>query len=137
MTLSGPQSRRAFLQTMLAGMGAFAAWLMETTIRRSTALPESTTSSVTVPLPAGDAVRFYDEAIVIARNGQVAAFSSVCTHLGCHINRVEGDELVCPCHGSRFNLRGQLTHGPAAHNLRPLAFAIDRADATVVITVKS
>lgn len=46
------------------------------------------------------------------------ALSSVCTHLGC-ITRYRPDEkiIACPCHGSRFNLDGDVIAGPAP---RPL-----------------
>jgi cytochrome b6-f complex iron-sulfur subunit len=137
MTFSEPKSRRVFFKTALAAAGAFAVWLMDAMASRYALLPESTTTIVTIPLAAGDAVRFYDDAIVVTEKGQVAAFSPVCPHLGCHINRVEGDELVCPCHGSRFSLRGQLMHGPATHSLQPLAFELDRRDSMLRITVKS
>jgi nitrite reductase/ring-hydroxylating ferredoxin subunit len=137
MDLFGPKSRRAFLKTMLVASGGFAAWLMDAMAKRKAASPESATKTVTVPLAAGDAIRFYDEAIVVTNSGQVMVFSPVCPHLGCHINRVEGNNLVCPCHGSRFDLRGHLQHGPATRGLQPLAFELDRATATVRVAVKS
>jgi cytochrome b6-f complex iron-sulfur subunit len=46
------------------------------------------------------------------------ALSSVCTHLGC-ITRFQPDSktIACPCHGSRFDLNGDVLAGPAP---RPL-----------------
>jgi cytochrome b6-f complex iron-sulfur subunit len=47
------------------------------------------------------------------------ALSLVCPHLGCTVNpQLEG--FTCPCHGSRFNLQGGLTHGPATKALNVL-----------------
>lgn len=40
------------------------------------------------------------------------AVSGRCTHLGCHV-RPSGNFLVCPCHGSTFDLEGQVVRGPA------------------------
>lgn len=109
--------------------------------KRAASLPENSTTIVSVPLPSGNAVRFYDRAIVVFDRGHIAVFSSKCPHLGCRINSVEssaqGRELVCPCHGSRYSLSGQLVHGPATRGLEPLAFNIDRADAVLRIAVKS
>lgn len=50
------------------------------------------------------------------------ALSSVCTHLGC-ITRYNADEniIACPCHGSRFNLDGDVIAGPAPRPLHSLA----------------
>jgi len=46
------------------------------------------------------------------------ALSSVCTHLGC-VTRFQPDKgiIACPCHGSRYNLDGEVIAGPAP---RPL-----------------
>jgi Rieske Fe-S protein len=41
-----------------------------------------------------------------------------CTHLGCQpALDPQAGELRCPCHGSRFNLQGQVLQGPAAKPL--------------------
>ncbi len=39
-------------------------------------------------------------------------FSSRCTHLGCTVRRT-AEGFFCPCHGARYDARGQVTHGPA------------------------
>jgi cytochrome b6-f complex iron-sulfur subunit len=44
------------------------------------------------------------------------AISLTCTHLGCTVKPVNGG-FACPCHNSRFDLEGNVVHGPAA---RPL-----------------
>jgi cytochrome b6-f complex iron-sulfur subunit len=47
------------------------------------------------------------------------ALSLVCPHLGCTVNP-QPEGFTCPCHGSRFNLQGGLTHGPATKALNVL-----------------
>lgn len=49
-------------------------------------------------------------------NGDICALSSVCTHMGGALEdgRREGDTIICPLHGSRFDLRtGKPVNGPA------------------------
>jgi nitrite reductase/ring-hydroxylating ferredoxin subunit len=54
--------------------------------------------------------------LLARRNGRVLALADTCTHMGCSLagGRLEEDEVVCPCHGSRFRLDdGQVARGPA------------------------
>ncbi len=51
------------------------------------------------------------------------ALSAVCTHLGCTVAH-NGQELVCPCHGSRFAADGTNLSGPAARPLPYLALKL-------------
>jgi Rieske Fe-S protein len=57
--------------------------------------------------------------------GTVRAWSARCTHLGCRIDRVAGDEAICPCHGSRYRSDGSVAAGPATRPLRPLTVVSD------------
>lgn len=64
--------------------------------------------------------------IVIARptDTTVVGFSAVCTHRGCTVN-VNGAQLDCPCHGSRFDaLTGAVKLGPATESLSPVALSV-------------
>lgn len=82
-------------------------------------------------------VRFNKEkkAYVIGGAGGVYALSAVCTHLGC-MTRYKSDEKViaCPCHGSRFDLEGNVIHGPAPHPLPWLDVTEDASGNLVVDT---
>ncbi len=51
------------------------------------------------------------------------ALSMKCTHQGNEV-QVFGDRLQCPAHGSEFNNHGEVTHGPAAKNLRKFPVTI-------------
>ena len=75
------------------------------------------------------------KAYVIGGAGGVYALSAVCTHLGC-ITRFLSDESViaCPCHGSRFDLEGNVVHGPAPRPLPWLEVQTDAAGNLVVDT---
>jgi cytochrome b6-f complex iron-sulfur subunit len=82
-------------------------------------------------------VRFNKEkkAYVIGGASGIYAVSAVCTHLGC-ITRFRSDERViaCPCHGSRFDLEGNVIHGPAPQPLPWLEVTQDSAGNLVVDT---
>jgi Rieske Fe-S protein len=46
------------------------------------------------------------------------AFRNKCTHDGCEVPCPVDGVIVCPCHGSTFNLNGDVTGGPALEDLR-------------------
>ena len=51
-------------------------------------------------------------------DGVVHAVSAKCTHLGCQLRLNTAERSWdCPCHGSRFDLDGRMTHGPAVDDL--------------------
>ena len=51
--------------------------------------------------------------------GQFVCHSGICTHEGCPLTEVSGDEGICQCHGSKFNANtGAVIQGPAT---KPLA----------------
>lgn len=58
-----------------------------------------------------------DTPVLLLRDGElIFAIHDRCSHRGCSLSdgTVEGAEIVCACHGSRFDLRdGALRHGPA------------------------
>jgi cytochrome b6-f complex iron-sulfur subunit len=82
-------------------------------------------------------VRFNKEkkAYVIGTSSGVYALSAVCTHLGC-ITRYKSDEraIACPCHGSRFDVEGNVIHGPAPRPLPWLDVTEDASGNLVVDT---
>lgn len=37
-------------------------------------------------------------------SGEFKAFSPICTHQGCPVTRIEGGQIICPCHMSHFDI---------------------------------
>jgi len=64
------------------------------------------------------------QAVLFNRGGELMVFSLVCTHLGCLVN-VASDGFTCPCHGSRFDLNGNVKRGPATKNLPLLTLKLN------------
>lgn len=89
--------------------------------------------SIRIPLEINKGVTFRDGLIVVKENESVQFLSSKCTHLGCRIYALEQNELVCPCHGSRFSLEGKCIKGPAKEPLHKLNFKIDEINKEYVI----
>jgi cytochrome b6-f complex iron-sulfur subunit len=63
-------------------------------------------------------------AILIHSADGFTAISLTCPHLGCTVEEKDG-EMLCPCHGSRYTLDGQLLQGPATKGLKNLTIEID------------
>ncbi|NOR86479.1 MAG: Rieske 2Fe-2S domain-containing protein, partial [Bacteroidales bacterium] len=77
---------------------------------------------VTIPESKIHHQQFFEDIYITTKNNQVRFLSAKCSHLGCHINKLKNDELICPCHGSKFTVEGKVIQGPANKNLHFLAF---------------
>lgn len=80
-------------------------------------------------IPVGESIdaTMNGEPILLAQPtaGTVVGFSAICTHKGCTV-AATGAELVCPCHGSRFDAyTGEMTRGVAPAPLPPLIITIE------------
>jgi cytochrome b6-f complex iron-sulfur subunit len=69
------------------------------------------------PLNRNKTIAFHADYIIISKNESIRVLSAKCTHLGCTINKAENGRLLCPCHGSEFDLEGKVLKGPAYKNL--------------------
>lgn len=68
------------------------------------------------------------ESLLVGRDcGGIYALSAVCPHMGCTLalpELISEEGVKCGCHGSSFDLLGQVTKGPAKKNLVPFAVAL-------------
>lgn len=68
---------------------------------------------------------------VICGNQGVAAMSLICTHLGCVVDKNDAG-FKCPCHGSIFDEKGNVTGGPAPRGLMWLSVS-KTADGSLMV----
>ena len=71
--------------------------------------------------------------------GKYSIVGANCTHLGCVPTKVDTgfDGWVCPCHGSKFDVTGRVTKGPAPTNLPLPPFAFADAGRLIIGTDKA
>jgi len=84
--------------------------------------PGDVGSVAEIPAGSGAIVRsgMKKEAVYRDKEGAIHRMSAVCPHLGCIVawNSATGS-WDCPCHGSRFDCRGEVLTGPAVSGLEP------------------
>ena len=134
--------RRKFLGVCLGGLLAAAAAAITYPVylylapRKQTA----TAGKVMIPeteLPEGGA-KFFEFAgsaavLIRKRDGEIVAFSAVCTHLGCIVQWEKDKQgFLCPCHGGHFNADGAVISGPPPKPLARLPFTVSNEN---IITV--
>ncbi len=74
--------------------------------------------------------------LINTAEGELRAFSAVCTHLTCTVNyEADTGTLFCPCHNGRFDLAGNVVSGPPP---RPLeSFEVEVSGSDIYVSRKS
>lgn len=57
-------------------------------------------------IPVGGGKIFADREVVVTQptEGTLKAFSTTCTHQGCAVTTINDGHIICPCHGSAFDI---------------------------------
>jgi cytochrome b6-f complex iron-sulfur subunit len=73
---------------------------------------------------------------IVSSPDGLAAFSAVCSHLGCLVNyHKDKKEFICPCHGGRYDLSGKNIAGPPPAPLTKLPVRVERGMVLVGVKV--
>lgn len=115
-------SRKSFLFVLNAGIVAFFIFLWERQTENE--IKQTIQKGSRIPYNKNKKVSFSGDYILITENGQLTVLSARCTHLGCRIKDFRNEKLVCPCHGSEYDLTGRAVKGPAFRNLEKLNVAV-------------
>lgn len=79
-------------------------------------------------IPVGGGVILDEPAVVITQptEGDIKAFTAICTHQGCLVSEVVNNEIICPCHQSKFSaVDGSVISGPATEPLSAAGVAVE------------
>ncbi len=131
MELNQIKSRRTFLRVAGTGIAVFFIFLWNKLNLHH--LETSGQKNLTFPFNRNKPVSFNNDYIVVNRGDSTTVFSAHCTHLGCKIDKMEGDHFVCPCHGSQFDLDGNVLKGPAFKNLAKVSATVSEDGNNIVI----
>ena len=88
----------------------------------------------TSEVPVGGGKIFAADKVVVTQptEGDFKAFSAVCTHQGCVVAEIKGEEIDCTCHGSKFSIAdGSVLEGPATKSLEALKVTVSGNEISV------
>lgn len=77
----------------------------------------------------GDAQGLFAVRLDKNSSGVDLVIEQTCTHLGCPVAwGGSSGTFNCPCHGSVYNIKGEVTHGPAPHSLYRHSFQVTNGE---------
>ena len=81
------------------------------------------------PAGSGQVVAVNDKPVIVVNTaqGEMKAYSAICTHLGCIVEWDQRRQIIlCPCHDGRFNpVNGAVISGPPPAPLPQLAVVVE------------
>jgi len=135
-----PASADPTRRTVIAGAGLVAgATVLAACGSSSAGAPStgggSTSASVAQSkVPVGGGVILEQPPVVVTQPtaGTFEAFSAICPHAGCPVTSIQGGLIICPCHGSAFDLAtGDVKGGPAPRGLTKLTATVSGSSVEV------
>jgi Rieske Fe-S protein len=125
------RSRRTFLDYVLGAGAVLFSWTVFYPLFRflipppsEEAKPSSVLAGTTDELEpnSGKIFRFGNKPGILIRTpeGELRAFTAVCTHLGCTVQyRKDYEHIWCACHNGHYDLLGRNIAGPPPRPLEP------------------
>ncbi|MBF0345839.1 MAG: ubiquinol-cytochrome c reductase iron-sulfur subunit [Nitrospirae bacterium] len=73
---------------------------------------------------------------IVAHADKCFALSPVCTHLGCLVSfSRHKNAFICPCHGGKYDVEGNVIGGPPPRPLAQLPLMVDKGKVYVGLKV--
>jgi len=137
--MSESTRRAVFTRTAVAGAAAFLAQVIArvrpadaaTSTEPATAPPAERAPGPVIArvrdIPVGGGKVIQRRWVVTRPRRRVfRVFDARCTHQGCPVTEVRDGTILCPCHGSRFDITdGSVVEGPARRPLARWRFVIE------------
>jgi Rieske Fe-S protein len=147
-TGAGQFDRRRFLDALLAVGFVSTAVAMAYPVARYLVPPRSgepetasavATRAADLKANSGKIFKFGNKPGIVVRtaDGEVRAFSAVCTHLDCTVQfKSDTSQLWCACHNGTYDLGGNVVSGPPPRGLEAFVVNIrgEGADAEIVVS---
>jgi len=129
-------SRKTFLRLLTTGTAAAFIALWSIMTGKNKMLKEQPLISKINAVKLGTGIFLFDKFIVVKSEALLKVFSNKCTHAGCRINQEIDGQLVCPCHGSRYDsATGKVIQGPADLPLSPIPISTDSKTGEITIKI--
>jgi cytochrome b6-f complex iron-sulfur subunit len=132
-------TRRALLKLGLIGSG----WLVLKGLSRFLGFQERPSTITKKILDPPDSYRLGSvtpipdvQSWLVRDEDGLFAVTAVCTHLGCLLQHT-GERFECPCHGSTYQIDGQVISGPAVEPLRHVSLSRSADNRLVIDTNKT
>ena len=105
-TTTAPSTTTSASTTSSASSTSSSASASASATGSASAAAPSGTPVKTADVPVGGGVINASGLFVVTQPsaGQFKAFSAVCTHMGCTVNKVASGMIDCPCHQSQFDI---------------------------------
>lgn len=128
VSLIGTTTRRSFMvgTTALAATAALAACTEQGGGPKRDQVKPGELVGDTALVVVGNGKVFPEASLVVTQptEGNYIGLSAICTHQSCTLREVTGGKIYCGCHGSEFDLEGNVVKGPASKNLPTAAIEI-------------
>lgn len=127
------ERRRNFLQKCMGGLGSLGFLMAVYPVIRYVEPPPESEGANRVEIDLAELPQGTSKTVIYRGRPAVVvntvegyiAFNAVCSHLGCIVKWTEQDQaLICPCHGGKFDLKGNVLGGPVPSPLVPIPVAV-------------